>query len=120
MKESKFKVVYSDKGIAYSDFNVVNCVQSSINDFYEEYSSLCEYDINYEVTTSTENYLIALRLAVANSEISYKDVVIEYDKQEYYLDKYGAYINIAEFENTQQNLLDKILKANFEMVEKEG
>lgn len=116
---NKYKVIYNNRGKAYSDFEVEDVVRKSISNyknFREEYDVLGD-NTDYEIRTSTENVLTIVRLVVAEGELNYEDVVIVYENKEYYLDKYGAYKEVFTLENCQQKLLDRILQANFKMEE---
>jgi len=95
----KLKITFSDKGVAYSDFNVkdivIKRIVPSYNDTWDSLEDLEGECYDYEV--STENFLLCIRFAVLEKKLDNDKVVIIYRDKEYHLDVNGNYIEPVIF-----------------------
>ena len=104
----KFKIIYNNKGQVFSDFEVEYIIRGLIDSFNQN-------NDYFELTTATENVLTIVRLAVAEGILDSKCVEILYSDKYYLIDESGAYIDCINIEKFRENLLKRILEADFEM-----
>ena len=79
------KIVYTEKGKAYSDFNLIENAQFIIDQYHHKIKQN-NRDITVEVSTS--NIILALRVLISRGKLQYDELCIIFNEHEIYLNSY--------------------------------
>ena len=79
------KIIYTEKGKAYSDFNLIENAQFIIDQYHNKIEQN-NRDITIEI--STYNIILALRLLVSRGKLQYDELCIIFNEHEIYLNSY--------------------------------
>ena len=79
------KIIYTEKGKAYSDFNLIENAQFIIDQYHNKIEQN-NRDITVEVSTS--NIIQALRVLISRGKLQYNELCIIFNEHEIYLNSY--------------------------------
>jgi len=79
------KIIYTEKGKAYSDFNLIENAQFMIDQYHNKIEQN-NRDITLEVSTS--NIILALRVLVSRDKLKYNELCIVFNEHTITLNEY--------------------------------
>jgi len=79
------RIIYTEQGNPYSDFNLVENAQFIIDEYYKKIEQNSRDVI---VKVSTGNVIVALRVLASRGKISIDEICFVFNEQEIFMNKY--------------------------------